>query len=188
MRVALFVEGSSPPPEPRREPPLQTIWNEHLGKHLGLHELDPIIPISKTHLVALDPANPPSTRTAPPRLEPGMILPLCMEPMFESILCVQETATLRALELSSRPPNWPTRGWNDRTEKHPDRRVLAPAIATAKSSRPKPRVFRRIPGDLRTNKDGWGEYLLRQLLKDSPRRSALLDNPILQRLREIGSR
>lgn len=59
LRIALFVEGSLSPPTKRRKDALDVIWNEHLGKSLGLPLFDPIIPISKTHLVAMDPANPP---------------------------------------------------------------------------------------------------------------------------------
>lgn len=38
---------------------LDEIWNERLGKALGLPRFDPVVPISKTHLVAMDPRNPP---------------------------------------------------------------------------------------------------------------------------------
>jgi hypothetical protein len=58
MKVALFVEGSEAPPPPRGERPLDRIWNADLGAALGLPRFDPIVPISKKHLVALDPRNP----------------------------------------------------------------------------------------------------------------------------------
>jgi hypothetical protein len=58
LRIALFVEGSESPPQPRRDPALKKIWNEVLGATLNLRPFDPIIPISKKHLTAMDPRSP----------------------------------------------------------------------------------------------------------------------------------
>ncbi len=59
LKVALFVEGSNVPLPRHRQQPLDAIWNGCFGEALDLHRFDPIVPISKTHLVAMDPDNPP---------------------------------------------------------------------------------------------------------------------------------
>ncbi len=59
LRVALFVEGSESPPVPRGIRSLESIWNEHLPRALGLRTFSSVVPISKTHLVAMDPDKPP---------------------------------------------------------------------------------------------------------------------------------
>lgn len=59
LRIALFVEGSEAPPTPRGLPVLERIWQEDLGQSLDLLPFDRIFPISKTHLTAMDPSNPP---------------------------------------------------------------------------------------------------------------------------------
>jgi hypothetical protein len=57
LDVALFVEGSTWP-ETRLGEPLHRIWNENLADVLGLRRFSVIVPISKTHLVAMDPVQP----------------------------------------------------------------------------------------------------------------------------------
>lgn len=54
MRVALFVEGSSAPPG---RATLDHAWNSIL-ESAGLRSFDRYYPISKTHLVAMDPSKP----------------------------------------------------------------------------------------------------------------------------------
>lgn len=265
MRIALFVEGSVAPPPPRGLPALEEIWKKHLRQALSLHELDPIVPISKRHLVAMDPGLPrmsgagealdqlmyrklksrdfdaaivawdlvprwnpqgefcrwdetlnlyrflkdsrclpelwtgqaerryremssrkkPSLRPGVPALERGMVLPLCMEPMFEALLTQDEAAARRALGLARRVKGWPSKGWGDASVRHPDAEVLGPAIRAATRVRPKLQVTRRVPGDMRTNKDGWGEFLLRKLLDDQQARSRVVTHPICVRLKEL---
>jgi hypothetical protein len=58
LRVALFVEGSVLPPSPRAGDPRERIWNEHLGSALGAPRFDPIVPINKKHLLAMEPPSP----------------------------------------------------------------------------------------------------------------------------------
>jgi|ERR1700694_163596 len=57
LRVALFVEGSFAPLGRRRQL-LHSIWNDRIASALGLSPFDPIVPISKTHLIAMDPQAP----------------------------------------------------------------------------------------------------------------------------------
>ncbi len=269
LRVALFVEGSTAPPTARGREALEQIWNQHLGRALGLQPFAPIVPIGKTHLVAMDPRRPPmsgagerldqlmarvlttrpfdaavvawdlvpawnpqgefcrwnetvdlyrflaesdclpaawkekarrrfedlsrrhspASRSGPPALEPGMVLPLCMEPMFETLLVQDEAAARRALGVSGRAIHgWPRQGWGDPQERHPDDRVLAPAIRSLQRLRPRPRILGTVRGDMRTNKDGWGEYLLRQMLGDERARPLILSHALSRRLSEARSR
>ena len=241
------------------------IWNEHLGKALKLPRFDPIIPISKTHLVAMDPANPPmsgagerldqlmvrvlaqkpfdvavvawdlspswnpkgpfcrwfetvdlykflsasedlpdiwrekarqrfqdlSSRPAPsyrkrlPLLAPGMVLPVCMEPLFEGLLVQDEAAVRRALGLKRAPVGWPRAGWADARERRPDLKVLTPAIASLWHMNPRPEVLRKVRGDMKTHKSDWGEFLLRELLADHQARAVVLAHFISRRLLEL---
>lgn len=60
LRVALFVEGGhSPLPVRQKASSLDLIWKEHLPGALGLRAFSMVVPISKKHLVAMDPSNPP---------------------------------------------------------------------------------------------------------------------------------
>jgi hypothetical protein len=266
LRVALFVEGSDAPVPKHKQQPLHAIWNDCFGEALGLHRFNPIVPISKTHLVAMDPGNPPMSgageafdsllarmlrfhhfdlaviawdlvpawnptgsfcrweetlklyrflaasnvlpeawkeqavkryeelsrrknpgdRNHPPTLRPGMVLPVCMEPMFESVLVQDEAAVKRALGIQGRSiAGWPGQRWGDLRERRPDESILAPAIRAVSRVRPKIQACRVVRGDMKTNKNGWGEYLLRRMLNDQLVRSRLLDHPISKRLAEL---
>lgn len=265
LRFALFVEGSLSPPTKRGKDSLGVIWNERLGRSLGLPPFDPIVPISKTHLVAMDPRNPPMSgagerldqlmarvlarnpfdvavvawdlvpawnpqgtfcrwietvdlyrflsasrdlpdlwrekarkrfedlsgrtvpgaRKRPPFLEPGMVLPVCMEPLFEGMLVQDEGAVKRALGVKKEPKGWPKAGWSDLRERRPDLNVLAPAITSMRRLRPTPDILRKIRGDMRTHKNEWGEFLLRELLADNQARHLVLSHSISRRLAEL---
>lgn len=266
LRVALFVEGSSAPPPPRGLAPLDRIWNEHLAGELGFEPFTPIVPISKKHLVAMDPDAPPMSgagepldllmarwlerapfdaavvawdlvpawnpaedfcrwqetldlyryladssalpvpwttaarqrhvelssrpapdaRAGPRRLRRNEVLALCMEPMFEGLLVRGEQAVRRALNLEGHPSprGWPRASWGPPPPRHPDSTLLAPAIRSLRTLRPRPALTRRVVGDFRTNKDGWGEYLLRRLLADDEARCDVMAHPLCVRLRE----
>lgn len=262
LRVALFVEGSHAPPSPRGVAPLERIWNG-LAAALNLQAFDSIIPISKKHLVAMDPSSPPMSGSsegldqlmarrllhtpfdaavvawdlAPPwnangqfcrrqetldlyrflsesdaltapwrelargrldtltrapsspprrttRLQRYEVLALCMEPCFEGLLTQDERAIRKVLGLTTTPEGWPTIGWGDPNTRRPDDSLIRPAIAALRTIRPVPKICRQIPGDFRTNKDGWGEVLIRELLKSADGRSLVLKHPISRRLSE----
>ncbi len=256
--VALFVEGSSAPPPARGERPLHRLWNE-LADALGIDRFCPIIPISKKHLVAMDPAQPPMSgagepldalvmrtmkrhrfsaavvawdlvpawagpgtycrrdeilrfyrllsrssrlpeswrvhakkreqdiskrRRRPARLTRGA-LALCMEPMFEGLLVQDEAAVRAVLGVKKTIPSaWPRGTWGDPSEMRPDRALLKPAIVSLYRERPRPQVCRRVRGDFETNKDGWGEYILRGLLASPQAREAVVSHPICTRLEQ----
>lgn len=266
LRLALFAEGSESPPTPRGRQTLDLLWNGGLGQALGLPRFDIVVPISKTHLVAMDPSNPPmsgagerldqlmertlrrspfevavvawdleppwnpegqycrwietlslyqfladsdclteiwrskaaqkfrelSARSVPsarrqlPALEPGMILAVCMEPVFEGILVQDENAIKRALDLVGRSVRgWPRQGWGDSQERRPDLNVLAPAIRALRDLQPRRPILRQVRGDMRTHKAEWGELLLRRLLRDPQARPLILAHPIARRLSEL---
>ena len=58
MRTVLFVEGGSAPALPRRQSALTEIWGQ-IAEVLGFEGFCRVVPISKKHLVAMDPRNPP---------------------------------------------------------------------------------------------------------------------------------
>lgn len=91
----------------------------------------------------------------------------------------------RALGLKGKVPRWPS-GWGDPTELRPDERLLGPAILAAQAA--KPAIISGVRGTMRTNKDGWGEFLLRQLLADTESKANVLSHPIALRLAEVGPR
>ncbi|MFY9821837.1 MAG: hypothetical protein WAM82_10675 [Thermoanaerobaculia bacterium] len=266
LRLALFAEGSETPPTARGRQALEVLWNDRLGEALGLPRFDSVVPISKTHLVAMDPANPPMSgagerldqlmerslrrnpfdiavvawdlvpawnpegifcrwietldlyrfladsvclpeiwrvnarhrfqelsqrpapgdRRQPPPLEPGMILPVCMEPVFEGFLVQDERAVRRALGVEGEAvKGWPQKGWGDPQERRPDLNVLAPAIQALRFLRPKRPVLRKVRGDMKTHKAEWGDLLLRKLLADDQARPLILAHPIARRLSEL---
>ncbi len=263
LRVVLFVEGSEYPCV--RSDPLERLWNGTLASALSFPPFHKIHPISKKHLVSMNPELPrpvgagesfdqilvrklnqdpfdaalvawdlvpawgpaseycrwnetvalyrflaqsrvlpdlwrekaqrrfrelaaraqPGARLGPPILEHGMILPVCMEPMFESLLVQDERSVKRALGLRKTPRDWPTRGWGDPHERQPDQRVLAPAILSVQRMRPAPRYVSQVRGDMKTNKDGWDEYILRRLIEDPQGRNIIVNHPLSLRLKEL---
>jgi len=264
LRVALFVEGSEYPYV--RERPLERLWNQTLVSALGIPPFHRIHPISKKHLVSMNPDIPrpvgagesfdqmfvrklnqdpfdaalvawdlvppweaggdycrwnetidlyrflgqspvlpdpwrdraqrrfrelvnrhgqPRLRLGPPVLEHGVILAACMEPMFESLLIQDERSVKRALEVTQTPRDWPTQGWGDPRERQPDQRELAPAILSVRRMRPLPRYVSQIRGDMKTNKDGWNEYILRKLLQDPRSRTIIANHPLSLRLKDL---
>lgn len=265
LKVALFVEGSEAPPLTRGDRPLERIWNHDLAHALGIQHFEPVVPISKKHLVAMDPETPPMSgagealdkliarkldqdpfdaavvvwdlvpawnrsagfcrwdetlnlyrfladskvlpdgwrkcarerfqelkirrrprpRTGKPELCRSMVVGLCVEPMFEVLLTMDEVAVRRVFGLAGRrPAGWPRDGWGDSSVIDPDDKLLVPAVRSLLTVRPRPRVARILKGDFRTNKAGWGEYLLRGLLRDELARTKVLLQPTCLRLRE----
>jgi hypothetical protein len=266
LRLALFAEGSESPPTRRGRKVLETLWNDGLGRALSLRRFDLVVPISKTHLVAMDPRNPPmsgagerfdqllertlrnnpfdvavvawdlvpawnpegefcrwietvdlyrflaesdclpeiwresarrrfqelSQRATPgsrrrlPPLEPGMVLPVCMEPVFEGMLVRDEGAVRRALGVEGMAvKGWPRQGWGESIDPRPDLNVLAPAIRALRALQPKRPILRTIHGDMKTHKSEWVELLLRRLLDDDRSRPYVLGHPIARRLSEL---
>jgi hypothetical protein len=165
-------------------------WNEtvDLYRFLGASRDLPDLWREKAQqrFVELSGRPEPGARRRVPSLEPGVVLPVCMEPLFEGLLVQDEGAVKRALGVKGKEPKgWPKAGWSDPRERRPDLNVLAPAITALRRLRPAPEVFRRIRGDMRTHKGEWGELILRELLADEQARPMILSHPISRRLTEL---
>lgn len=103
----------------------------------------------------------------PIRLRAGEVLALCMEPMFEDLLVRDEAALKDAMTIKGLTiKNWPT---FSKLSRNPDRELLSPAIEALRGHRPQlPLTSKMIRGGLRTHKNEWGEYLLRELIRINP--------------------
>lgn len=186
LRVALFVEGSEDPSSARGRQHLADIWNKGLGKALGLPPFDPVEPISKLHLLAMDPRNPPMSGTQEP-LDQLVARKLRRDPFDAAVVAwdlipawdPERSACRWALQ------GWPARGWDDPRERRPDENVLLNAVLAASRLHPKPAVFRQVRGDMRTNKGLWGEFLLRRLLADPRAGGKVRTHAFSRRLQEV---
>jgi hypothetical protein len=128
----------------------------------------------------------PSTRVAPARLVPGAIVPVCMDPMFEDLLVGSEGAIRRVLGVAGRRvPGWPGDGWAWGETDTPDVSVLQRAILAVRGIRPRPRPVVIVRGDMRTNKHGWAEYILRAMLEEASIVTQLGRHPVIARMREV---
>lgn len=118
-----------------------------------------------------------AARVGLPALVPGMVLAVCMEPMFEELLA-DEPALRRALGLAGvRCPDWPSR-WDARRV---DKELIGGAIAAAQ------RAGIKLPvrGGFQENKDAWASFLFSALMTDPAARERLLEHALVRRLREV---
>ncbi len=112
-----------------------------------------------------------------PAVEPGAVLAVCMEPMFESLFA-EEKALRRALKLvgvSTR--RWPTR-WDPRRI---DRELVGPAVAAAREAK----IKLPVRGDFQVSKDEWGAYLFRAMFEDPEHGARFAEHAVIRRLREV---
>lgn len=115
-------------------------------------------------------------RKHPPAIEPGAVLAVCMEPMFEGLFA-EERALRKALKMvgvSTR--RWPTQ-WDPR---RPDKQLIGPAIAAARDAK----IKLPVRGDFQVSKDEWGAYLFRAMFTD-PEHAQLREHALVRRLREV---
>ena len=61
---------------------------------------------------------------------------------------------------------------------------MVPAINAFRGQSPTPPISRQVKWDMRTSKDGWGEFVLRRMLSDAKDRSLILQHLISRRLGE----
>lgn len=124
----------------------------------------------------------PSQRVAPPTLQNGSVVAICIDPMFETILVQDESAVRRALEVAGKNvPGWPTWARNSR---RPDRELLAPAVARSRRVSTAA-VFRRLGSDFKVAKQEWATYLYRKLCEDQNARNVLVSHSVSARLQEL---
>lgn len=157
---------------------------EVIGLYAGLAESDALPPEWKRWSDArCRDINDSATGKFPPlRLEQYAVIPVCMEPMFESILIQCEKTILASLGLSrtggTEWPRWKT--------DHPNPSdLIAQALGVAARVRPKPAVFRQIRGDFHTAKNEWGEYFIRAILADDKCKQVISQHPLPHRLSRI---
>lgn len=163
-------------------------WRETLELYSGL-ALSQVIPDlwrgqAQLRLAQLQGRVLPSARTQPASLGPGMVLPLCMEVMFESLL-TDESVVRSALGLhGQRVPGWPS-GWSP-NHPGPDKGLLGPATSAVRRLRPQHPAARAVRRDWFSGKNDWAEYILRQVKDDPALRAVVASHPIVRRLREVG--
>lgn len=118
-------------------------------------------------------------RRAPVKLTDGAIVPVCMEPEFESWLLQDEAALRAVLGLTGQQvKKWPTlpKENSQRRKRH-----LTQAICAAQSASTE--ICKKIRGDWRTNQPGWTTYLCRSLASRSSDQWAA--HPLARRLKEV---
>jgi hypothetical protein len=163
-------------------------WEETLDLYRYLaqsrHLKDPWKKSARERYRELSARETPGARTRLPSLTAGLVLGLCMEPVFETLLVQDEMLIRKALGVTGKNvPGWPI--WDPIRSRRPDTELLQKAIVAAHRLRPAPAIFRKIHGDMRTAKDEWGHYLLSQLLEDPAGREMLLRQPVIRRMREL---
>lgn len=173
--------------EPVDEGQRRCAWDEKLSVYQGIaHSPLPLLKgtawtasaaSAAKHLKALEGV--PPTGHSSRIVEPGSILAVCMEPMFEALFTRDGRAVRRALDLKQDPPGWPT-GWGPE-QRDPSKKLMGPAIAAIRRMRPKHQVRRIIREAWENAKDEWSEYIIRKLLTDETQHEALLEHSISQR-------
>lgn len=125
----------------------------------------------------------PSARANLTKLQPGAILALCMEDMFESLIVCDEPMVKRLLGCRGKQvPGWP-KTWK-RPPAKVDTALLSPAIAAARRLRPKVNEAFVVRGDMITAKHEWGDYFVRRMLHTNGSAKAR-GHQICLRLRDI---
>lgn len=138
------------------------------------------------HLAELEARPEPGLRRRVQPWRSGEVFAVCMDPMFEILLTLCEPVIREALGVGGqRLKDWPR--WDIPTS-HPDTAVIQRAVIAAGMARPRPPIFRRLRGDMRTAKHVWGAELLSAMSRDPECRARLLAHPIIVRLREISTR
>ena len=128
-------------------------------------------------------------RPRPLRLQPGAILPLCMETSLESWFIDERNGRLgndnclrNALSVRGRKVrDWPaslTLG-----DRRSAKDYLVAAIVAAQRLRPLPEEIKRVRGGWDTNQEGWGHYLASALSKHCA--ETWQSHPIAVRLAEL---
>lgn len=126
----------------------------------------------------------PSTRARLPVLEPGAILLVCMESIFESLLVADERAIKEALGVVGvRMKKWPAL-W-DSAAARPDWDLLQPALVAVRQLKPPPACVRQVGGDMKTNKHGWDSFLLERLSASATGLARIRGHMIARRLVEV---
>jgi hypothetical protein len=131
-------------------------------------------------LAELEARARPSDRFAPPRLDRGSLLAVCMDPEFEALF-EDEIAVRRVLGVGRKlpkgwPPTWGEGGVALKT-------LLSRAINAARSLDPAPKVLRQMRGDFVDRPHEWAAYFAGS--GEARMLETISRHPTSQRLREL---
>lgn len=144
-------------------------WQETLAFYEGLslsealHE--PFRESSRLRFSELSQRSEPSQRPGVPSLEPGAVIAVCMDPVFEACL-LDERAMRKSLEiLNKRVPFWPGQWASSASvaDKLVGKAIHAAREVSRSAKRTQPalkKLFNRLPGPYEISKTEWGIYLL----------------------------
>ncbi len=162
-------------------------WSEVLSLYRGLAASQvlpdkPWLRWAQSRFQALSRRARGCQRGRPPRLEAGAVLAVCMEPTFESLLLVCEDVIRRTLGVGDgRKIGWPS--WSGHGPLPEE--VIQSAIQAASKIRPKTQAIKSIHGDMITAKNEWGEYLLREMIRDGRCLNKIKRHPTAVRLIDL---
>lgn len=162
-------------------------WEETLELYRGLAS-SPALPASwkyeaQQRLQALQARARPSARLGPPAKVQHSVLPLCMDSMFESLLCDENLVREALGVVGTNVKGWPTR-WGSSVP-NPDSAILAPAVAAVRRKFPKGAASRHVRRDWRSGKNDWGLYLVQKATASPHLLARLQRHPIAERLAEV---
>jgi hypothetical protein len=157
-------------------------WTETLGLYEGLSRSDVLDQrfrdFAGNRFREMRQRYRPSARTMVPRLVPGGVVAVCMEPLFESVF-MDERAMKRSLGIvGRRTKGWPS-GWEQENVRASE--VIDDAVDAARHTVPLPPVFRRIRQGYETLKTEWGIHFVQSRAFDR----SLRRHPLGIRLAEI---
>lgn len=183
--VALVAWDLAPPWDPTVT---ACRWTEtvSLYAHLSKSELlvEPWKTYSTRRFQEMSKRKKPSARKAPPALEKGAILPLCMSPEFERFLVQKEKAIKSALGVEGkRMRDWPP--WDIDEVGRGNTTLLQSAIRAARNVKDPSPIVRQIRGDMITAKDEWGSYFIRELCATREGKERLRGDPLGDRLVDL---
>lgn len=163
-------------------------WKETVALYEGIERSDCLpdewIEAARARKVELSSRTSPSDRNHPAQLAQYAILPLCMEPVFESLLLEDEGLVREALGVRGmNVPGWPS--WKQSDTSRCDLDVLGPALVAISALRPRLPVTLKIRPSIRTHKTDWGLFLVEQLSKTKMGLASIRGHRIAKRLIEI---
>lgn len=159
-------------------------WNETLAFYEGLSLSQTLDEQFRTYaerrFEELRKRRRPNERTVVPQLEPGGIVAVCVDPLFESIF-MNESAMRRSLGVSGkRTTGWPT-GWESKNRRASE--LIGAAIDVAREAIPQQALFRRLKQGYES-KTPWCIHFIESGEFDAVIRA----HPLGKRLVEISSR
>lgn len=162
-------------------------WQETLDLYAGLANSE-VLPEAWVHsasirLEEMQSRPQASARPSPPVLDAFSVLPLCMDSMFETLLCdeslMREALGVRGVRVKA----WPS-GWSQNV-RDPDKSLIGPAISAVRRQFPKSAPCKAVRRDWRSGKNDWALHIIRQIAQSTELRERVSGHPIIERLAEI---